>query len=67
MKTLVRAAVVAMVFAGAVASAFTPKTQTHVLHQNSLVVSSAVPIPRLQSAGWLHLTRVKPLGLSAKA
>lgn len=44
MKALVRAAVIALVFAGAVSSAFVPKNRTHVTAQNSLVVSSAVPI-----------------------
>ena len=48
MKTLIRASVVALVFAGAVASAFTPKVQNHAVlaaSHNNLAISSAVPIP----------------------
>ena len=46
MKLMVRISIVALVFAGAAASAFTPKTQNGLFaSHNSLVISSNLPIP----------------------
>ncbi len=48
-KLMVRVSIVGLVLAGAAASAFTPKTPTvnaaAVATHNTLVVSSAIPVP----------------------
>ena len=48
MKLMIRISVVALVFAGAAASSFTPKTQTNAIlpvAHNSMVISNRMPIP----------------------
>jgi hypothetical protein len=46
MKLLARIAAVSLVFAGALASSMTPKTHTTpVVSPNSMIISSAMPVP----------------------
>ena len=54
-KLMIRVSVITLVLAGAAASAFTPKTHaanaTVVAVHNTLVVSSAIPIPSCNPDG----------------
>jgi len=45
MKLIVRASVLSLVFAGAFASSFTPKTAVTPNANHSIIVASALPVP----------------------